>query len=156
MTSTTIQPVRDPARRQRGFTLLELLVTLAVTVIGMAGLLALHVTTLRGNDVASRSGEAVSLAQRQLEELRAMTLTEMTTALGELPIDADLDTVAGRAGVTYRPRVMVVEMSEASSDLLRMRVEMAWTDDGAEAGSNGGVHDHMVSLEVVRTRQEDL
>jgi type IV pilus assembly protein PilV len=148
---------RRSRRGERGFTLLELLVTMGVTVIGLAGLLALHVTTLRGNDVAGRSGEAISLAQQQLEALRDSTIKDLLDNLGNGDeVDRDLDTVAGRGGMTYRPHVIVEPLPEASADLYRVRVEMSWTDDGAAEGAENGVHDHTVSLEIIRTKQELL
>jgi hypothetical protein len=43
-----------------------------------------------------------------------------------------------------------------TTSLWRIRVETAWTDDGAAAGGNGGQLDHMLPLEVVRTLEEAL
>ena len=51
----TARRARD---RQRGFTLIELLVTLAITTVGLIGLLTLHLSLARGNDGASRTAEA--------------------------------------------------------------------------------------------------
>ena len=56
---------------QRGFTLLELLITLSVTTIGLIGLLSLHLSVTRGNDGASRSAEAQQIGAGILEGLRA-------------------------------------------------------------------------------------
>ena len=54
-----VRRARGSGRRgQRGFTLLELLITLSVTTIGLVGLLSLHLSVSRGNDGASRSAEA--------------------------------------------------------------------------------------------------
>ena len=56
------------ARSQRGFTLLELLITLTVTTIGLIGLLSLHLSVARGNDGASRSAEAQQLGTSEVPE----------------------------------------------------------------------------------------
>ena len=48
-------------KRQAGFTLLEMLITLAVTTIGLTGLLSLHVVTVKGNAASSRAAEAVAV-----------------------------------------------------------------------------------------------
>src|SRR4051812_4236556 len=87
-------------RRQRGFTLLELLVTMAVTIIGLLGLMAMYVATAKGNEATARSSAAVSIAQDTLEELRSTGMIPLVTQFGQtdLPIDASLDTVAGRDG----------------------------------------------------------
>lgn len=155
-----------PARGQRGFTLLELLITLSVTTIGLIGLLALHLSISRGNDGASRSAEAQQIGTAELEALRAQNYnTLMTTLTGSpttvLPfaparIDAPLKTVQGRGGMTYRVSRSVSALSGSASSLLRIRVETAWTDDGAAAGANAGQLDHMLPLEVIRTVEESL
>ena len=144
----------------RGFTLLELLITLSVTTIGLIGLLALHLSISRGNDGASRSAEAQQVGTTEIEALRALnpanlmlTLTGSSTSVP--PVTAALKTVTGRGGTTYRITRSVVAPAGATS-LWRIRVETAWTDDGAVAGTNGGQLDHMLPLEVLRTLEEAL
>jgi prepilin-type N-terminal cleavage/methylation domain-containing protein len=147
-----------PRRRQRGFTLLELLITLAITVIGLTGLLSLFVVTAKGNTTTSQSGEAVAVAEATLEEIRNLSLPAMYAQFGvaSLPIDANLDTVAGRAGVTFSRRVQITEMTATSTNLVKLRVEVSWTDAGAAVGANGGMHDHRISFELIRTGTEQL
>lgn len=150
--------MRSRRPRQRGFTLLELLITLAITVIGLTGLLSLFVVTAKGNTTTSQSGEAVAVAEATLEEVRNLSLTAMYAQFGvsSLPIDANLNTVAGRAGVTFNRRVQVTEMTATSTNLVKIRVEITWTDAGAAAGANGGMHDHRISFELIRTGTEQL
>ena len=50
--------------------MLELLVTLSITVVGLTGLMSLHVATIRGNESTAKNGEAVAIAQETLEMLR--------------------------------------------------------------------------------------
>ena len=147
-------------RGEAGFTLLELLITMAVTIVGLMGLMALHLTTTRGNDLASRSAEGVTVAQRTLEDLRSLPVKDM---FGELtgdrnaptPIDVTMDTVSGRSGMTYRRRVFVDEMAAASPDILRLRVEVNWTDDNIPNNTDQ-TREHTIALEILRTRQEAL
>jgi prepilin-type N-terminal cleavage/methylation domain-containing protein len=143
-------------RSQRGFTLLELLITTAITVIGLTGLMSLYVVTAKGNATTSRSGEGVAVAEATLEEIRGMTIAELETAYGTMPIDVNLNTVAGRAGATFNRRVQVQELTTVSSNLIKIRVEVTWTDAGAAAGANGGIHDRRVSFELIRTASEQL
>jgi len=148
-------------RQQRGFTLLELLMTLAVTTIGLVGLLSLHLSIARGNDNASRSSEAQQLANQTLESLRAqrtpemmLTLTGSSTTVP--PVDVTMSTVAGRAGMTYRRRVMVTVLNAASASLWLLRVEVTYTEDGGSAGAAGGTLDHTMAAELIRTVEEAL
>ena len=140
---------------------MELLITMAVSIIGLMGLMSLHVATSRGNDVASRGGEGVAIAQQTLEDLRARSFKDMVEYLtgnrnASLPIDVTMNTVPGRSNMTYRRRALVEELSAASTSLIRIRVEISWTDDNATAGIDSGAHDHLVPLEVFRTREETL
>lgn len=145
-------------RRQRGFTLLEMLITMAVTVIGLTGLMSLYVVTTQGNATTSRSGEGVAVAEATMEEIRNLSLPALFTEFGvtALPIDASMNTVAGRAGVTFSRRVQVEELTATSTNLIKIRVEVTWTDAGAAPGSDNGIHDHRVAFELVRTATEQL
>ncbi len=147
---------------QRGFTLLELLITLSVTTIGLIGLLSLHLSIVRGNDGASRSAEAEQIGAAAIESLRsqrtsAMMLTLAGSSTAVPPATAPVMTVTGRGGMTYRVTRSVTALTSASASLWRIRVETAWTEDGGTTGSNNtGQLDHMVPLEVVRTVEEAL
>jgi prepilin-type N-terminal cleavage/methylation domain-containing protein len=147
--------MRNPDR-ERGFTMVELLVTLAVSAIGVAGMLALQITTVKTNASSAQSAEAVAVAERTIEEARGLTVDEMLVEYeaGALPIDYDFgsQTVAGRTN-TYLRRVLVEENPD-STDLLRIRVEVMWAEDGRDV--NDPAHRHTVSLEILRTRQETL
>lgn len=152
---------RGTRRRRRGeggFTLLELLVTMAVTVIGLLGLMAMYVATAKGNEATARSSAAVTIAQETLEELRSLSMANLVARFNQtdLPIDANLDTVAGRDGTTYNRHVTAEEVTAISRDLVKLRVEVSWTEDNATAGADNGAYDHQVGLEVVRSTLEGL
>lgn len=152
--------MRARGRHQRGFTLLELLVTLGVTVVGLTGLMSLHLAVLRGNESTAKNGEAVAIAQETLELLRAERMEQLYArwSVAALPIDGSLDTVVGRGGITFRRRVQITELPAASVDLIKIRVMVAWSDDNANGAGTGtgaaSIYDHQVSLELIRTRQE--
>jgi prepilin-type N-terminal cleavage/methylation domain-containing protein len=144
-------------RREAGFTMIELLITLSIAVIGMTGVLALHLATTRANANTAATADAITIAQQTLEDARALSLAEMYAAYdddGALPIDYDFDqtTVLGRTTTYYRR--IVVEGVGGSSDLLRLRVEISWGDDGAAIDDDA--HHHVIALELLRTRQEAL
>ncbi|HUQ02360.1 MAG TPA: prepilin-type N-terminal cleavage/methylation domain-containing protein [Kofleriaceae bacterium] len=145
-------------RKQRGFTLVELLVTLGVTVIGLMGLLSLYVVTARGNALGAHSGEAVAVAEATVEEVRNTSIDDLLTTHGAatLPLDINLNTVAGRAGTTFNRRMLVTELTATSPNLVKIRIEVVWTDGHASAGAQGGLYDHRVSLELIRTASEAL
>ena len=136
--------------------MVELLVTLAVSAIGIAGMLALQTSTVRSNATSAQAAEAVTVAERTIEEARSLTIDEMLIEYEatSLPIDHDfgLQTVAGRT-TTYLRRIQVEENPD-STDLLRIRVEVMWAEDGRDV--NDPDARHTLSLEILRTRQETL
>jgi prepilin-type N-terminal cleavage/methylation domain-containing protein len=149
------------ARRQRGFTLLELLITLSVTTIGLVGLLSLHLSIARGNDGASRSAEAQQIAVSEIESLRSLTTANMMKALTLsttllLPTTPRVRTVTGRSGMVFTVTTQVTAMPVVSASLIKIRTVVSWAENGAVLGANGGQLDHALPLEVVRTLQEVL
>lgn len=67
---TPIQP-RIPAPTSRGFTLVEALVTLLVLSIGLLGVAALQLASLRSNHSASTRSQATFLAYEIVDRMRA-------------------------------------------------------------------------------------
>jgi prepilin-type N-terminal cleavage/methylation domain-containing protein len=54
-------------RRDRGFTLVELLIAMALCLVGLLGLIALQIIALRGNMLSRNFSEAIGIAQGRLE-----------------------------------------------------------------------------------------
>ncbi len=153
----------------RGFTLLELLITLSVTTIGLLGLVSLHVSVVRGNDGASRSAEAQQIAVNQLESLRAQRLIDMMRTLTGNPMAMPppppspatttprIWTVAGRANMTYTVTATATTLADVSSSLIKIRVVTTWIEDGGAAGPASTLDPtltHSLALEVIRTLED--
>jgi len=148
-------------RAQRGFTLLELLITLSVTTIGLVGLLALHQSVVRGNDGASRSAEAQQFGTNQIEALRALGFDKVLVALtGSTtfppPPNAQSQVALGRGGVPYTVTTTVAALPGTPANLVRVRVVTSWAEDGGTLGANGGQLDHSLALEIILTKEEAL
>jgi len=105
-------------KAQRGFTMVEVLIALALTGIACSGLLALYARTSGASRYSRRATEATVLAQDQLERLRANGATGTGT---ETEID-----VSGNAGGPFTRTWTVVD-GAAYADL---SVVVAWDDDG--------------------------
>ncbi len=153
---------------ERGFTLNELLVAMTVTIIGLAGLMSLHVTTVRGNATASQASEAVLAAEEALESLRrdrvpgieatfaAINTTEWSPGFA-------MTAVTGRTGVIYQPVVHAEELLSSAggalTGLVRFRVVIYWMDGGAALPALNLLpadSDHSLEVHMVRTRVEVL
>jgi type IV pilus assembly protein PilV len=57
-------------RRQEGFSLIEVLVALAILAVGLLGLALFQVTAIKGNAIASKWTVATELAQDRIETFR--------------------------------------------------------------------------------------
>lgn len=151
---TVIDTTMDRTRAsERGFTLIELLIVLTVTVIGMIGMLSLLRTTTHGNQIASRSARAGTIAAWTIEDLRSLGFNELTTRFGPLPIATTLPTVDDGNNRTYRPGLTVTDLG---GGLYRIRVDVRWTEQGALPGSNNGRYDHNMAVEIIRNQTDFL
>lgn len=156
---------RHPGRRgQRGFTLLELLITLSVTTIGLIGLLALHLSIVRGNDGASRAAEAGQITATALEDLRSQSPGTLLRTLATDPLappavppaTAPAVIVLGRNGLPYSVTRSVTVPNALLPSLWRIRVSTSWAEEGAAIGAPGAPGTHTIALEVIRTVEDRL
>lgn len=137
---------------QRGFTIVELLVSMVISVVGFVGLIGMQRAMSSANQIGSRQVEATAFVQQAVEGLRQLSIAEMETRFGALPITADLPPAIGRGNHNYA-RVLEVNAIESSARLLRIRVVVSWNDDGTLGGTD---YEHALVLEVLRTREEAL
>ncbi|HUJ60106.1 MAG TPA: prepilin-type N-terminal cleavage/methylation domain-containing protein [Kofleriaceae bacterium] len=141
-------------RGQAGFTLIELMITLVVTVFGLMGMMALHISLTAGNDAASRSQEALAVGSEVMESLRSKRATDMMMALtGSTttlpPVDIiNYQTLSGRNGVSYQVDAHVSQVG-ASANLWKLRIVVNWVEDSSS-------QTHTLPIELVRTTQEAL
>lgn len=81
------------SKKQKGFSLIEVLIALVILSIALLGLAGLMVTTTKSNSYGNQMTEAVTFGQDKLEELR-ITRRDL--------IVSDNDEVQGSTGVPYR------------------------------------------------------
>jgi type II secretion system protein I len=112
----------------RAFTLIEVLIALAILAIGMVALLQLHVLSLRAADRAARRGEALRLASDKLAEALAKPAPEPAAGVG-----AEDGPAAGMEWrVTVAPAAAADLNGAEAPGLLRVSVEVAWADGPRE------------------------
>ncbi len=161
------QPPR--ARRQSGFSLIEIMIAMVVSLIGLAGLMSLYVTTSKSNQRATNLVVASTVAQQTMEELRSMPLFppmvgyQGPTIQSEFGIPVTdfriLPDIVRHANTSYRRFVTVEPLAPISpslNDLFRVRIVVAWSDDGADETTADTRLQHRAVLETIRTRQDLL
>lgn len=121
---------RRTAPAQRGVSLIEATVALAVMGIGMLGLAGIQSTLQGGSDAAKQRAEAVRLAQAAIEQSRAFSVLNATagvTAYEDLVDGATTDApVSGtNADFTLTRRVATLPVPLAAKSLT---VDVDWTD----------------------------
>lgn len=118
-------------RRQRGVSLLEAVVALAVMAIGAVGIVGLQVSLRHNADMAKQRSEASRLAQETIEQARGFT--SFSPVAGQvdwsMPANGAVTTHAG-SNTTFTRTVTVVARGEADDDprSKTLHVRVAWTD----------------------------
>jgi Tfp pilus assembly protein PilV len=112
-------------RAQRGITLIEALVALVVMSLGMLAFAGLHARLRLNSDVARERAEAVRLAQRDMEDLRAYV---------DLPAyDAIAANTTGTTIGATTTFTIARTVDSSDSRMKQLRVAYAWTDRSGAA-----------------------
>lgn len=111
-----------------GFSIVEVLATMAFVSIGVLALSASAVSITRANAVGANVAAATALAQAKLEELRSLPLgspqlSPGTYAAADNPLAAD-----GRSPGPYTLTWSVSDGDEPQIGLRTVTVEVAWHD----------------------------
>lgn len=115
---------RRTIKNQDGFTLNEVLVSIALIAIGVLGLSFNTIGVIQGNQISGNITTATNLAQDKLEELRAQT---SFTNGDNCPSPADPITGTGAAGGIYN-RCWRIADSPLGSGLKQIDVTVSWRD----------------------------
>ncbi len=140
---TTLQ-VRG-SRAQRGFSLIEAMISLLVMSVGMLALSGMQLGLSRNADVAKQRSEATRIAEERIEQARSYTSLVAAGAIDWANLAAD---VAAPATVTTNTTYNVaVTAGGVVTDAARtLRVLVTWTDRAGAAQS--------VSLVTVVSRND--
>lgn len=116
MTTSTMPA---PARRsESGFTMIEVMIAILLTVIAVIGMMALFRVETRASAVSRRTTEAAVLAQDKIEELR--TLATPTSGA-----DSSIDALGQPGGLFSRTWTVT-----PSGTNYVINVNVSWSDDG--------------------------
>ena len=134
---------RYNTQNQSGFSLLEVLIALLVLSIGLLGLAALQITSLRSNEMANMQTTATQLAYDITDRMRAnpegVANNEYVLAGGATPSGtsvAALDLIAWNQAVTALPggRSSITQCSVSPCDGLTHVITVQWDEMRASVG----------------------
>ena len=74
-----MQRMRKRRTRQQGFSLIEVLIGVFLVAVAVLGLVELYMMSIMNNVRANEIANAVFLAQQEIDYLRSLTLTELSS-----------------------------------------------------------------------------
>ena len=119
-------------QNQKGFSLIELLITLVIMAVGLLAMAEMQIASIRGNSFNNSLATATAHAQNKLEELTKLPYT-----------DSDLD--SGNHNEGSSPSSIfsrVYSINDLSSTMKLITVTVQWTD----------AMGHAVSLSTIRSK----
>jgi type II secretory pathway pseudopilin PulG len=126
--------MRDPAARprQEGFTLIEVMVAVLLTVIAVIGSIGLYRIETNASAYSRRQTEAAILAEDRLETLRTLAPPAGTMTL---PEEASLDAfgVVVPGGIYTRTTAFIQDAFDATQ--FEVVVTVSWLDDAGDSRS---------------------
>ena len=79
--------LNNKPKKRKGFSLIEVLVAMALTTVALMGLIQLFLLGIAQNNRSDKMTNATFLAQQQIEQLRTFTADELNTC--DMPIDSN-------------------------------------------------------------------
>lgn len=111
----------------RAFSLIEVLVALAIVSIALLALLRLHVVNIRVSERTERMSLALLLAKQKMAEIRAEELPELGNRNGSVADDGSAMVYDWETFVTEAP---LDELTERQVVVRNVRVRVSWPDGG--------------------------
>lgn len=138
---TTIATTR---RGERGFTLIEVLVALLITIIGLAGVLMMQASSSKANRQNAEFTHASMIAEEALENARGMNINSLVNTTITYPTQT-------YSGVVYSISVTGVEVS-TGSNLVRITAAVTYSEDNDTSTAD----DRTARFQLIRTKTEML
>lgn len=121
-------------RREDGFTLNEILISIALIAIGIIGFSVNTIGVIQGNYISGNVTVATSLAQDKLEELKTGTIANVdncptTTHTPTVPAGHDHKiTAVGASGGAYDRCWVIKDRATLGTSIKEIDVTVSWTD----------------------------
>ena len=110
----------NPSTQSKGFTLLEVLITLVILSVSLLALAGLMVTTTRNNAFGGSVTEAATFAQDKLEEFRATAWERLLPTTSGPRTDQKKGSTGTQYGRSWT--------TEQTGDLKTVAISIQWND----------------------------
>jgi type IV pilus assembly protein PilV len=130
-------------RRQRGFTLMEVMVSLVITIIGLAGVLRMQSITAKSNRRSAQFTRAANIAEETMESIRGTKITELLAGVTYGSVTYN--------GVEYSITTTATEVAD-NTNLVLLTVSVTYDEDGDTSTSD----DRRARVQMLRTKTETL
>jgi Tfp pilus assembly protein PilV len=130
----------SPRRREGGFTVIEILIAVAVMMIGLAGIMVIQSAVARGNRDSRRLDRAKMIAQQDMEWTRGLTVTQIQGKPANLGDQTTSD------GVTFH-RTLQIAQVPGQTNLWLVTVQVTYAEDGDESDL------HVARVQMIRTQE---
>jgi type IV pilus assembly protein PilV len=127
-------------RHQSGFTLIEVLIAIAILTVGLLAVAKMQISAIQGNYFSSNTSAALSLAEDKMEDLLGRTYTDADLADTQAGNNADLSSLvtkdheelnineAGAGGGIYH-RIWNVADNTPITDTKTITLIVTWGND---------------------------
>ncbi|MGD9096744.1 MAG: prepilin-type N-terminal cleavage/methylation domain-containing protein [Desulfobacterales bacterium] len=110
------------AKNESGFSIIEMLIALAILAVGMLAIGRMQLQTVRNTTNGNTITQATMLAQAKMEQVK--NTEDITTLANEIETDIDAD---GNPGGIYTRTTTITTPAAPLDDFLRtVRVQVRW------------------------------
>jgi type IV pilus assembly protein PilV len=126
-------------QRTSGFTLIEVMIVIAILSFGFLGLSAMQLKAMHGSDRGRHATNATAIAESRMEQLQQDPWTSIAVTAGFVadPVEANNIELDG-SGTVLAERAYSVshQITDVAATYTRaIDVQVSWTEEGGEARS---------------------
>lgn len=137
------------SRAARGFTILEVMIVIAILTFGLVSLAAMQIQAMHGSDRGRHATNAAAIAENKMEQLQQdpWATVAVTTGFVAEPTETNNVQLAGGSSLDERVYSVSYQVTDLQPTFTRaIDVQVSWTEEGGENRS--------ITLSSVRFNRE--
>lgn len=122
--------------KQRGFTLIEVLVAITIMAVGLTGIATMGVSTIKADTQSQGASVATALAREKLDQLRILHRTDTDWTLGSNHLETGLEEDGSMGSGPYTRSWVIEEPDDVNyPNFMRVEVTVSWYDGAVSLAS---------------------